>query len=638
MSLPKRFRTYIADALALSIVLSGILYGQAKAPPRKGSVPDLRQAPDVHQELDRVNRLEEASRLTEAIASGRVVGDVAPVPRKNLIDEYVFARMKRDGIPYAPLASDEEFFRRVHLDLVGRIPDAALLEAFVASKEPDKRDKLIDSIIDSPWAPPDGRSRDKTYTGEAFAAKWTSFLCDVTRSVHQKIGLPAQVNYYQYLFDTIRANRPFDDLVADLIKAEGFSNFYTVPITYLARNHVQAANNYLIMHEDSADEMTVGLFRNFMGMDLNCISCHDGARHLEKVNLWLAGKSRMDFFRQAAFFGKSRLTRRLEYRNADEYSLKDDAEGYNLSSQSIARMPRTGEGYVDPVFILTGEKPQPGKPLRDELARMFITHPQFARATVNMFWTEMMGVGMVDPVHAFDLARLDPQNLPSGQTLQPNQPELLEALAEDFRKNNHSLLHLIKMIAKSSTYQLSSRFPGEWQARYASYYARKFVRRLTAEQIYDSIISATELFTEIPVRGGRPARYMTEISGPGDIDRDEFKNIQFFMDVFGQANRMSSDRTTAGSIVQTVLLMNGGFIKSQIQAKPESYLGKMLKIGDELKDEQLVDKLFLRFLCRRPTADEKSMALELLAKDGRQQGGENLQWALMNKVDFIMNQ
>ena len=620
----RRFATLVAIS-----VLCGVLTYAQRVP----------SSPDPHPEIGTQNRLEEAARLTAEIASGEPSGEASKVERKNLIDEYIFGKMERDGIPHAPLSSDEEFFRRIHLDLVGRIPDSTLLEEFMASQDPDKRDKLIDSITDSPWAPPGVRDRDKTYTGEAFAAKWTGFLCDLTRSVHQKIGLAAQVSYYQYLFDTIRSNRPFDDLVAELISAEGFSNFFTVPITYLARNHVQAPNNYLIMHEDSADEMTVGLFRNFMGVDLNCISCHDGANHLEKVNIYLSGKTRQDFFRQAAFFGKSRLTRRLEYRNADEYSLTDDAEGYSLKSDAIARMPRWGEGYVEPMFILTGEKPQPGKPLRDELARMFITHPQFARATVNLFWTEMMGVGMVDPVHAFDLARLDPKNLPPGPNgVQPSQPELLEALAEDFRQHNHSLHHLIKTIAKSSTYQLSSRFPGEWEARYAPYYARKFVRRLTAEQIYDSIVAATGLFTEIPVRGGRPARYMTEISGPGDIDRDEFKDIQFFMDVFGQANRMSSDRTTAGSIVQTVLLLNGGFIKKQIEAKSESYLGKLLASETKLSDEQLVEKLFLRFLCRRPTSDEMSKAVGLLAADGHQAGGENLQWALMNKVDFIMNQ
>jgi Protein of unknown function (DUF1553)/Protein of unknown function (DUF1549) len=597
-------------------------------------------APDPHAATAAPNRLEEASRLTASVAGGPSLGDPSKVKRKNLIDEHLFGKLDRDKIPHAPLSSDEEFFRRVHLDLIGRIPNEELLEKFVASKDPGKRDKLIDSMIESVRATEESgtRNADPAYTGAAFGAKLTSFLCDLSRSVHQKIGLAAQVLYYQFLNDSIRSNRPFNDLVAELITAKGFSNFYNVPITYLARHHVQASNNFLIMHEDTADEMTVGLFRNFMGVDLNCISCHDGANHLEKVNVWLAAKKRQEFWQQAAFFGKSRLSRRLEIRNADEYSLLENADGYNLASGTIARIPRKGEGYVDPVFILTGEKPQPGRPLREELARMFTTHPQFARAIVNLFWTEMMGVGLVDPVYAFDLARLDPKNpAPGPLGIQPNQPELLEALAEDFRQNNHSLQHLYKTIAKSSAYQLSSKFPGEWKERYAPYYARKFVRRLTSEQIYDSIVSATGLYTNISIEGRRPVRYMTEISSSQDLAKPEFNDIRFFMDVFGQANRMSSDRSTAGSIVQTVLLLNGGFVRGQVEAKPESYLAKLLK-DERIGNEQLIDNLFLRFLSRRPAADEKSAALSLFASETRQAAGENLQWALINKVDFIMNQ
>jgi hypothetical protein len=80
-------------------------------------------------------------------------------------------------------------------------------------------------------------------------------------------------------------------------------------------------------------------------------------------------------------------------------------------------------------------------------------------------------------------------------------------------------------------------------------------------------------------------------------------------------------------------LLNGGFIKDQVQAKPESYLGKLLSSETKWSDEQVVEKLFLRFLSRRPTPEEKSKAVDLLAADGRQAGGENLQWALINKVD-----
>ena len=133
---------------------------------------------------------------------------------------------------------------------------------------------------------------------------------------------------------------------------------------------------------------------------------------------------------------------------------------------------------------------------------MLTSDPQFARATVNLLWAEMFGVGIVEPVFAFDLARLDPKNPPPAPWgLQPTHPELLEALAQYFRDNNYSIRSVVKLIAKSNAYQLSSQFPGEWKVDYAPYFARKFVRRLKAEEVYDSLVGATNLFTEVPIRG-----------------------------------------------------------------------------------------------------------------------------------------
>ena len=152
--------------------------------------------------------------------------------------------------------------------------------------------------------------------------------------------------------------------------------------------------------------------------------------------------------------------------------------------------------------MFTGERPNPAKHPRPEFARMLTSDPQFARATVNLLWSEMFGVGIVEPVFAFDLARLDPKNPPPAPwALQPTHPELLEALGQYFRDNNYSLRSVLKLIAKSNAYQLSSQFPGEWKADYAPYFARKFVRRLKAEEVYDSLVTATNVFTEIPIRG-----------------------------------------------------------------------------------------------------------------------------------------
>ena len=153
--------------------------------------------------------------------------------------------------------------------------------------------------------------------------------------------------------------------------------------------------------------------------------------------------------------------------------------------------PRDGKTY-DAAFLLTGEKPKPGENPRLALARMVTSHPQFRRAAVNILWGKLMTVAFVEPYDGFDLARLDPKNPPPAPwTLQPTNPELLQAMADDFGQHNYSLQHVVKTIMKSSAYQLSSQFEGEWKSSYAPYYARHLVRVLTGPEIIDALTEAT---------------------------------------------------------------------------------------------------------------------------------------------------
>jgi hypothetical protein len=579
--------------------------------------------PKDHPPLTPSNRLEEAARLTAAVA-GEASGKVGRVPHRNFIDEHIFGKMDRDGIPHAPLASDEEFLRRIHLDLVGRIPDSDALDSFLSDGDPAKRDRMIDKLIGS----------------DAYLNKWSAWWLDLSRSVGGIVGTQGRNLYYDYIYDALQYNRGFHEIATELITAKAFSNWYSAPATYLVRSRILAPVNTDVMHEDSADEMTVTVFKHFLGVNLHCISCHDGKGHLEKINVYLTGKTRKEFWAQAAFFGNARVFRRTNVNaGRDEYGIAEDGKGYDAGAESVVRIKRNGNGPVEPAFILTGETPDPGKPLREELARMITSHPQFARATANLFWTEMMGVGLVDPVYDFDLARLDPRHPPPApHMLQTEHAELLDALAADFRKSGFDLRHLFRTIARSSAYQLSSRFSGQWKGTYAKYFARKFVRRLSAEQLYDSLVVATDRHTDIPIKEShRKAKFLTEIRDPEDINTNRnLKDIHFFAETFGQANRRSTDRSTDSSVTQAVVLLNSPFVRDNVKAEPGSYLGRLLG-SEKWSDSQLVDKLFRRFLLRLPTQEEKQVALELLSAKGQRTGGEDLQWGLLNKVEFIFN-
>src|SRR5262249_5788189 len=156
-----------------------------------------------------------------------------------------------------------------------------------------------------------------------------------------------------------------------------------------------------------------------------------------------------------------------------------------------ARQPLNGSATVAPQYPFTGERIQTSMNRRVVLADIVTNDPQFSRAIVNYIWEKLMVVAFVSPSNGFDLARLDPQNPPpSPWTLQPTNPELLEALSRWFRDNNFDLRRLMSLIAKSNAYQLSSEYPGTWKPEYVPYYARRFARRLDAEEVHDGIVTA----------------------------------------------------------------------------------------------------------------------------------------------------
>src|SRR5262249_41294979 len=147
----------------------------------------------------------------------------------------------------------------------------------------------------------------------------------------------------------------------------------------------------------------------------------------------------------------------------------------------------------------------------------------------------------------------------------------------------------------------------EWKENYAQYFARKFVRRLKAEEIYDSLVNATNLFTDVPIRGTDvKVKFAAEAYAPDEFIRGvndaTLKEIHFFLESFGQTNRQSSERTNEGAITQAVLLMNSPLIQRQIKAAENSYVAGLLK--QPLADEEKITRLFERFLVRKPTPAE----------------------------------
>jgi hypothetical protein len=564
-----------------------------------------------------------ANSLTQQLAGlrpGQSVG--GSVRRVNFIDEHLFGRMEKDGVPHAGLASDEEFARRAWLDATGKIPTIHDLTDFMKDNDPGKREKLVDKLVAS----------------SDFVDRWAYYFEDLFRAGN-RMGFGANLFHY-WIREWLTLDRPYSEVVRDLLSQGGKSSHSSPGALYFARDFVKAKDDPedkdahdLVNRPDSIDEFTITYSKVFLGINVGCISCHDGRAHLEQVNLFLTSKKRSEFFQQAAFYGKTRMIMNWEdgFQANTEYTVDDVVEeGYPTKAESIVRVPRTG-GPNQPAFLLTGEAARPGAEPRDELARILTSDIQFARATTNRIWAELMGFGIVEPVDDFDLARYYPdQPFPKGWAVQPSNPLLLDALAKDFQKNNFSFKHLVRTIMKSSAYQLSSRYESEWKPEYTQYYARKFVRMLNPTQLQDAIYTATARPGNFGAKGKKAAMSM-QLIDPAHASRE----VAEMMRAFGQVSRDEMPKRAHTSSLQAMLMMNSKVVLDRVKAEGDSQVDQLLRLEGE-DNNSLVTKLYLATLSRKPLEGETRVATRELEKD-RKKGLENLQWSLLNSPEFLFN-
>ena len=547
-------------------------------------------------------------------------------PTVNFIDTDLFAAMKKAGVPPTAMAGDEEFLRRVTLDLTGAIPDAATVQSFVADTAPDKRAKMIDQLLAS----------------DAFVDRWTMWFGDLVQNVSVSANsreFPQGRNaYYQYIHDSIKAGKPYDQIVRELLSGKGVSfTAATAPSNYWVR---QIQPNGPI--QDTYDNMASSSGAQFLGMPLLCLSCHNGLGHLELVNQYLKSHTRYDFWGNAAFFSRTRVTRVADPGGSgnQQYDVEDNTTGaYQLNTTSGNKTPRqpvNGQSTVSPAFLLTGEAPRPGEPWRDAYGRILTANPQFARAAVNYLWKEMFGMGIVEPTNAFDPARLDPNNLPPGQTLQPTNAQLLNDLTNAFVTGGYDLRGILRTMANSSSYQLSTKYtPTTWNEAWTPLFARHLAHRLTAEETLDAIAKATSVPFTLTVSGGVPGVQRAMLLP--DTLEDRNNNYGRFLDEFGRGNRDDQARTNDSSVAQALSLMNdASVVVSRVhRSTGGSTVNKVL--ASTTDPGTIVDQLYLATLSRRPTAVERQSGIAFLTGGTLANRTEDLQWVLLNHLEFLFD-
>jgi hypothetical protein len=555
---------------------------------------------------------------------------VAVPASENFIDDHVFGKMQQDGVEPAPLTNDSEFLRRIYLDLTGRVPTFDEVRTFLADSRSDKRDKLIDTLLSSP-----------AYVDQF--SFWFRKRFQVVRGNLGggiMIGIPERNNFYAFVRQFVQQDRPYDAFAREIITATGDSDSSPASAA-LSR---QVTEYFSTAQQDFWDNFTDLSTTQFLGFHTSCVSCHNGRRHLEKINLFLAPVTRAQFWQLSAFFSRTRVRVVTDdaaaYRQRIIYTDSISGGGYTGIVNPAAPGPRPARAgaSAQPLYWFTGEVPQTEN-WRAEFARALTSDPQFAQAGVNYIWAYFFGSGIVDPPDGWDLSRVDPGNPPPPDwPLQVSHPELLKELANRFRNSSYSIKAIVKLIVSSNAYQLSSRYPsGKWQAAYTRYFARHEAQHLTAEQMFDSLTTATGTEPVLEV-DGLPGQFHYANQLPHPRSTLDF-NVDSLLTSLGQGDWVTQLPSNRPSLFGILDFFNHWTVAARTRAwsnsfSPQTRLSQWVAAG--LRDTDIINNIFLATLARPASAAETST---ILAKkqSNRLYWLTAVQWAVLQKSDFVFN-
>ena len=521
-----------------------------------------------------------ASFPASSVASDRekTAGDRGKTAGKaSFIDQMLEADWKQAGAKPAKVASDEEYLRRVYLDVLGRIPSVQEAKAFLHTKEADRREKLVEYLLNHEDYP------------KNFGTQWTILLIG-RGNQGRMVDRAALASWLRKQF---AANRPWNEVVYDLVTATG-------------SNKDNGAVNFVLAHlESDAVPLTSRTTRLFLGQQLQCTQCHD-----HPSNEW----KQADFWSINAFF-KGMKTERKTAVSATGLEAYDHTELHDEPTEAFVRFDKRN-GMVGVAFpkFLDGRNISKGPDVirRTELGKL-ITDPKndfLARAFVNRMWAHFMGRGFVNPVDD-----LGPHNPPS-------HPELLDRLTKEFQTHGYDVKHLIRLITATRAYNASSvRVKGAEKEE--GLFNAMQLRPMSPEQLFDSLLTATHAHE----------------AGSGDRSDQRRENwSKQFLFAFGNDE---GDEATSfqGTIPQALMMMNGELMRAALSGKPGSFLAACIEAARHQPQPELymVNQIYLTALSRYPTAKEAQQAGHYLtAYPDTLQVLQDLFWALLNSNEFIL--
>ena len=421
-------------------------------------------------------------------------------PPFNYIDPLVAEKLHKLRIVPAPLCDDEAFLRRVFLDIVGLLPTVDERAAFLTDTRPDKRAQLVDQLL--------GR---KEFT-EMWVMKWAELMQIRTfNNGAQQVSYKAALNYSQWLRERIAANTPFNQLVRELLAAEGgtFAN--------------PATNYYQI--EENVLKLTENVAQVFMGTRIQCAQCHN-----HPFDRWTMG----DYYSFASFFAQVKRK-----------PAEDPRERIVFDGDGELQHPVTKQN-ASPKFLGGPNPDLAGRSRRKAVAEWLAApdNPWVARNVANIVWAHFLGIGIVDPVD--DVRVSNP----------PSNPELLGALAAKFVEYNFDFKKLVRDICTSRTYQLATRTnpTNETDSRNFSH---DMIRRVRAEVLLDCVSQVT----------ATPNKFKGLPLGARAVQIADGNTSNYFLTTFGRATRgtvCSCEVKMEPNLSQALHLLNGDSIHQRI--------------------------------------------------------------------------
>ena len=517
------------------------------------------------------------------------------------IDRLIAAKSQEET---APLSDDAEFFRRIRLDFSGTIPTGTEVRVFLKNKSPDKRTKLIDQLL----------SKD------TFAEHWTDRLT-VMLLERQDLGKITDKEWHGYLSKVLKGNPKWDIMAREMIAATGKGDARS------AMKFLGAANHH---------EMTEGIARLFLGMNLKCAKCHDhpSVDDWQQAHYWglftylNQTKQATNSKDKQSYFVEGLATKKVEFQSVFETKKKNT--GPKLPGGKEIEIPIFEKGQEFEKPAADGLPAVPKFRPRELLARDLTSegNPYFVRNSVNRFWFLMMGRGLVHPLD--EVHRENP----------PSHPALLDLLAKEFVSHAFDIKWLLREIALSETYQRSSRLPAKVKRVEESSYHVAHPKALTPEQLLNAVLKATGNLEKVYAMKADPNAekfdrkgYFTGTNLDLPPTLDEIRAV--FVQTYGNPPGIAEVDFMPG-LNKSLFLMNDKMIIHWLKPSEGNLIERLIKLTTA---EAIAEELYLSVLARLPEEDEKTSTADYLQQNKNRREGAlgDLTWALLNSAEFRLN-